>query len=117
MPGLTNPGADHPRSDHTGADQPRRRAPGGLTRPDHPPACDPALTPISSTPGLGVPGEIPISAPVGLDPALGTYPILGDPSLAAAAPVSTAAADCSATCPARPTSWAPARRSTCSRAW
>ena len=28
-------------------------------------------------------GEVPISAPIGLDPALGTYPILGDPSLAA----------------------------------
>jgi hypothetical protein len=27
---------------------------------------------------------VPISAPVGLDPAAGTYPILGDPSLATA---------------------------------
>ena len=31
---------------------------------------------------------MPISAPIGLDPAAGTYPILGDPSLAAA-PAST----------------------------
>jgi len=27
---------------------------------------------------------VPISAPIGLDPAAGTYPILGDPSLGAA---------------------------------
>src|ERR1044071_7485469 len=32
---------------------------------------------------------MPISAPIGLDPAAGTYPILGDPSLAAAVPAST----------------------------
>ena len=40
----------------------------------------------SSTSAAGLPGpnEVPISAPVGLDPAAGTYPILGDPSLAAA---------------------------------
>ncbi len=32
---------------------------------------------------------VPISAPIGLDPALGSYPILGDPSLAATQPVAT----------------------------
>jgi hypothetical protein len=51
--------------------------PPGLTTP--PAAVDPALTPISTT---GLPNEVPISAPIGLDPAAGTYPILGDPSLA-----------------------------------
>ena len=33
--------------------------------------------------GLGLPSDGPISAPLGLDPAAGTYPILGDPSLGA----------------------------------
>lgn len=32
---------------------------------------------------------MPISAPVGLDPSLGTYPILGDPSLATMPAAST----------------------------
>ena len=47
---------------------------------------DPALaaTPISNGVGLPAPGEVPISAPIGLDPAAGTYPILGgDPGLGA----------------------------------
>ena len=55
----------------------------GLTTP--PAVTDPALaSPISSAAALPAPGEVPISAPIGLDPAAGTYPILGDPSLAAA---------------------------------
>src|SRR6185312_10350308 len=33
--------------------------------------------------------EVPISTPAGLDPALGGYPILGDPSLAATQPVAS----------------------------
>jgi hypothetical protein len=53
----------------------------GLTTP---PAGTDALSPISSAAALPAPGEVPISAPIGLDPAAGTYPILGDPSLAAA---------------------------------
>ena len=41
-----------------------------------------AATPISNAAGLPAPGEVPISAPIGLDPAAGTYPILGgDPGL------------------------------------
>ena len=49
---------------------------GGLTSPT---GLDPALSG-----GLGAPGEVPISAPIGLDPSAGTYPLLGaDPSLAA----------------------------------
>jgi hypothetical protein len=52
---------------------------------------DPSLT---SPAGLGQtlppPSEMPISAPIGLDPgAGGTYPILGDPSLGAAVPAAT----------------------------
>jgi len=38
----------------------------------------------STTPGLGLPTELPISAPIGGDPA-GMYPILGDPLIAAPA--------------------------------
>ena len=65
-PGLTTPGVTTP-----GLSTP------GLTTPALG-ALDPALTPISA----GLPGEVPISAPIGLDP-VGTYPILGDPSLGA----------------------------------
>jgi len=65
-PGLTTPGVTRP-----GLSTP------GLTTPALG-ALDPALTPISA----GLPGEVPISAPIGLDP-VGTYPILGDPSLGA----------------------------------
>ena len=57
--------------------------PGGLTTPPVA-GLDPALatTPISNAAGLPAPGEVPISAPIGLDPAAGTYPILGgDPGL------------------------------------
>ena len=44
---------------------------------------NPALTsPTGLTPGLtSTPGEVPISAPIGLDPSAGTYPILGDPTV------------------------------------
>jgi hypothetical protein len=63
--------------------------PGGLTTPPTAlttsPTLDPALaSPISNAAGLPNPGEVPIAAPIGLDPAAGTYPLLGDPSLAAA---------------------------------
>jgi hypothetical protein len=59
-------------------------APGGLTTPLAT-GLDPALAaPISNAAGLPAPGEVPIAAPIGLDPAAGTYPLLGDPSLAAA---------------------------------
>jgi hypothetical protein len=55
---------------------------GGLTTPPTAlttsPTLDPALaSPISNAVGLPAPGEVPI----GLDPAAGTYPILGDSSL------------------------------------
>jgi hypothetical protein len=58
--------------------------PTGLTTPST--GLNPALTSPAgaTTPGLtGTPGEVPISAPVAGDPLAGTYPILGDPSLAA----------------------------------
>ena len=61
---------------------PTGAVPGGLTTP--PVAGLDALgtTPISNAAGLPAPGEVPISAPIGLDPAAGTYPILGgDPGL------------------------------------
>ena len=56
--------------------------PGGLTTPPTAlttsPTLDPALaSPISNAVGLPAPGEVPI----GLGPAAGTFPILGDPSL------------------------------------
>jgi hypothetical protein len=79
-PALTNPALTSPTgTPPLGAVPP---TPGlttttpGLTTP--PAITDPGLTPISAT---GLPGEVPISAPIGLDP-VGTYPILGDPSLA-----------------------------------
>ncbi len=68
-PALTNPALTSPTGDVS-----------GLTTP--------GLTPGLTTPGLDptgalpAPGEVPISAPIGLDTAAGTYPILGDPSLA-----------------------------------
>ena len=48
----------------------------GLTTPQLGP--NPALT-SPAAPGIGLPTEQPISAPLG--PVAGTYPILGDPSL------------------------------------
>ncbi len=68
---------------------PTGATPGGLTTPPVT-GVDPALatTPISNAAGLPAPGEVPISAPIGLEPAAGglggtSYPILGGDSLAA----------------------------------
>jgi hypothetical protein len=84
MPGLAadaaaaaNPALNPALTGPTGA------LPGGLTTPPVT-GLNPALatTPISNAAGLPAPGEVPISAPIGLDPAAGTYPILGgDPGL------------------------------------
>ncbi|OBB11126.1 hypothetical protein A5662_00640 [Mycobacteriaceae bacterium 1482268.1] len=82
MPGLAdaaaaNPALNSPLTSPTGA------LPGGLTTPPVA-GLNPALatTPISNAAGLPNPGEVPISAPIGLDPAAGTYPLLGgDPGL------------------------------------
>jgi len=80
-PALTDPGLTTPGLTTPGLTTPGLTTPAALT--------DPALgvSPIGS--GLPATGEIPISAPIGLDPALGSYPILGDPSLAATQPVAT----------------------------
>jgi hypothetical protein len=76
-PALTNPALTSPAGAlPTGATPPA----AGLTIPP----ADASLSPISNAAGLPAPGEVAISAPIGLDPAAGTYPILGDPSLAAA---------------------------------
>ena len=83
-PALTNPALTSPLgSTAVGAvpATPGLTTATGLTTP---PASTDALSPISSAAALPAPGEVPISAPIGLDPAAGTYPILGDPSLAAA---------------------------------
>jgi hypothetical protein len=81
-PALTNPALTSPTADASGLTTPGLTTPG-LTTPAA--TVDPALTsPISNAGALPAPGEVPISAPIGLDPAAGTYPILGDPSLAAA---------------------------------
>ncbi|MGV0792083.1 hypothetical protein [Mycolicibacterium sp. XJ1819] len=72
-PALTNPALTSPTGELPGLTTP------GLTTPAA--GVDSALTPIS-TGSLPAPSEVPISAPIGLDPAAGTYPILGDPSLA-----------------------------------
>ena len=80
-PALANPGLTNPALSSPGltADA------GGLTTPGlTTPAAsltDPGLTPVA-TGALPAPSEIPISAPIGLDPGAGSYPILGDPSLA-----------------------------------
>ncbi|MGZ8801685.1 MAG: hypothetical protein ACXWZL_03440 [Mycobacterium sp.] len=84
-PGLTVPGVSTPSLTTPSLTTPTLTTPTlttpGLTTP-------PALTDTTlgaapiSTSGLPLTGEIPISAPIGLDPALGGYPILGDPSLA-----------------------------------
>ncbi|BBZ63836.1 hypothetical protein MMON_51370 [Mycolicibacterium monacense] len=90
--GLTNPALTNPALTSPTGDLPGLTAPGlstpGLTTPTT--GLDPALTPIS-TGALPVPGEVPISAPLATDPALGTYPILGDPLMASVptAPAST----------------------------
>ena len=100
-PGLTSPTGVTPTLTDPALASPDLTAPGGLTTPGVTPTLtDPAVTvpglstpPALTDPTLGAApistsalpatGEIPISAPVGLDPALGAYPILGDPSLAA----------------------------------
>ena len=97
-PALTSPGLTTPADAAPGLTTPGLTTPGlttpGLTTPGlTTPAAgaNPALTSPLSTAGLPAPSEVPISAPIGLDPAAGTYPILGDPSLAAApaAPAAT----------------------------
>ncbi len=92
-PGLTTPGLTTPSLTTPGLTTPSATTPG-LTTPS---LTDPGLTnPGLTTPGLtspqvgaggltpstgiGLPSEQPISAPLG--PVAGTYPILGDPSLA-----------------------------------
>ena len=89
-PALTNPALTTPGLTTPGLTTPGLTTPGlttpGLTTPAA--GANPALTSPISTPGLPAPSEVPISAPIGLDPAAGTYPILGDPSLAAV-PAST----------------------------
>jgi hypothetical protein len=86
-PGLTTPGLTTPGLTTPGLTTPGLSTPGlttpGLTTPD--------LTvpgAVGTTPGLGLglPSEQPISAPIGLDPMAGTYPILGDPSLGLGTP-------------------------------
>ncbi|MCH9668546.1 MAG: hypothetical protein K0U80_11875 [Actinomycetia bacterium] len=88
-PGLTVPGVSTPSASTPGLTTPSLTTPSlttpGLTMPG---LADSTLgaAPLSTL-GLPATGEIPISAPIGLDPALGGYPLLGDPSLAA--PVTT----------------------------
>jgi GLTT repeat (6 copies) len=92
-PALTNPALTSPTSAAPGLTTPGLTTPAaganpalltpGLTTPAA--GANPALTsPISNAAALPGPGEVPISAPIGLDPAAGTYPIVGDPSLGAA---------------------------------
>lgn len=100
-PGLTTPGLTTPGLTTPGLTTPSVTTPGltvpsasasltdpGLTNPalttpqlgaGTPSLSTPGLTSPSAT-GLGLPNEQPISAPLG--PVNGTYPILGDPSLA-----------------------------------
>jgi hypothetical protein len=82
LPGLTANAAANPALT-PGLTSPTGAAPGGLTTPPVA-GLNPALatTPISNAAGLPAPGEVPISAPIGLEPGAGTYPILGaDPGL------------------------------------
>ncbi|SBS72669.1 Exported repetitive protein [uncultured Mycobacterium sp.] len=80
-PGLTTPGVTVPSASASLTD-PALTNPA-LTTPQlgtgTPSLSTPGLTSPSAT-GLGLPNEQPISAPLG--PVNGTYPILGDPSLA-----------------------------------
>jgi hypothetical protein len=96
-PGLTTPGLTTPGLTTPGLTTPGLTTPGlatpGLTNPA---LTNPALTSPAglTTPGLGTglpgAGEIPIAAPVGLDPLSGSYPILGgDPSLGLGAPAAS----------------------------
>jgi len=78
LPGLTTPGLPTPGLATPGLATPGLTTPG-LTTP--PAGIDPALaSPISNAATLPAPSEVPI----GLDPGAGTYPIVGDPSLAGA---------------------------------
>ncbi|WP_197376423.1 hypothetical protein [Mycolicibacterium baixiangningiae] len=92
-PGLTDVGLTNPALTNPALTSPTGAVPGlttpGLTTPALT-GLDPTLTPIS-TGALPMPGEVPISAPLATDPALGTYPILGDPLMATmpTAPAST----------------------------
>lgn len=84
MPGLAGDAAAaaNPALTNPALTSPLGAAPGGLTTPAVPGLDALAATPISNAAGLPAPGEVPISAPIGLDPAAGTYPILGgDPGL------------------------------------
>ncbi|MFV0494923.1 hypothetical protein [Mycobacterium sp.] len=74
-PALTNPGLTSPTGLTPGLTSPTGLTPG-LTSPT---GLTPGLTsPTGLSPVIGT-GEVPISAPIGLDPGLdGTYPILGD---------------------------------------
>lgn len=82
-PGLTTPGLTTPSATTPGLTTPSLTDPGltnpGLTTPGltSPQVGAGGLTPST---GIGLPSEQPISAPLG--PVAGTYPILGDPSLA-----------------------------------
>ncbi len=98
-PSLTTPGLTTPSVSTPGLTTPSLTTPGlttpsasasltdpGLTNPalttpqlGTTPGLTPGLTSPSAT-GIGLPTEQPISAPLG--PVNGTYPILGDPSLA-----------------------------------
>jgi hypothetical protein len=87
-PALTDPALSNPALTNPALTSPTGQVPGlatpGLTTPAAG-AVDPALaSPISNAGALPAPGEVPISAPIGLDPAAGTYPLIGYPSLAAA---------------------------------
>ena len=84
MPGLAGDAAAaaNPALTNPALTSPLGAAPGGLTTPAVPGLDALGTTPISNAAGLPAPGEVPISAPIGLDPAAGTYPILGgDPGL------------------------------------
>jgi hypothetical protein len=78
-PALANPSLTSPSLSSPGLTSPTADA-GGLTTPAAS-LTDPALAPLATS-ALPAPGEVPISAPIGLDPGAGMYPILGDPSLA-----------------------------------
>ena len=90
-PALANPALTNPALSSPGLTSPNLDA-GGLTTPGlTTPAAsltDPALAPLA-TGALPAPGEVPISAPIGLDPGAGMYPIMGDPSLATMPAAST----------------------------
>ncbi|MCI4674241.1 hypothetical protein [Candidatus Mycolicibacterium alkanivorans] len=89
-PSLTTPGLTTPSLTTPGLTTPSASVPPGAASLTDPSLTNPALTSpqLGTTPGLttpsatglGIPGEQPIGAPLG--PVAGTYPILGDPSLA-----------------------------------